>query len=242
MPSRHTHLASLAVTFAVMLALSACSTGRPDGPGGRGGPRGGGPGGESGFDRASALLDAGEADAAHAGFLCIAGQGPGYEIAMHFAGMASLSAADAASPDISAGLEERGFLELIAAAEAGWPASQAELAERFSARGDDAGRARAAYWLAVLDDNARDRSLGLQRISPARRAAIEGDLGAALMAEGEIEAEGFTVTPLPRQDASARCTPWLVQAGMPRAGGTDRQERGGRGGQGRRGGGRRPGG
>ncbi|MEE2565202.1 hypothetical protein [Hyphobacterium marinum] len=202
-------------------------------------------GGGSGFDRATALLERGNAAAAHTGFLCIASQGPGYEIAWHSAGMASLSMADAASPEagVADGLRDRGLLELITAANAGWPASQAELAMAFAARGDEAGLERAAYWLAVLDANPRDLALGLERIPVARRVVIESSIGPDRLAAGEQEAGDFRLQPLERQESELSCQPWLVEARRPQGRGNGDGPRGGRGGRRGGGGGRRgPGG
>ena len=167
---------------------------------------------------------------AHTGFLCIAQQGPGYEIAWHSAGLASLAMADQAGMNdgIAQGLRDRGYLELMTAANAGWPAAQAELAMRFSARGDDAGRQRAAYWLAVLDNNVRDQALGLQRIPASRRAAMEADIGEDTLRAGEEEAASFRIQTLERLDTEMSCQPWLVQARSPQSG--RRRPEGGRGG------------
>lgn len=230
--------------LALAVTLAACASG----PGPRGGPGGGGDrqgrDGGSGFDRATALLERGDAETAHTGFLCIARQGPGYEIAMHSAGLASLAMANGEGLDgrIADGLRDRGYLELISAANAGWPAAQAELAMRFSERGDDSGRQRAAYWLAVLDNNVRDQSLGLQRIPAARRAAMEADIGSGYLAAGAAEAANFRNQPLERVDTEMSCQPWLAQARNPQAGGRQRPEGGRGGGRGRGGGGRGPGG
>tara|TARA_R110002072_G_scaffold94101_2_gene208260 strand:- start:3454 stop:4173 length:720 start_codon:yes stop_codon:yes gene_type:complete len=234
---------SLIPLLALSLAVTACAS--EPGPRGADGGRDGPGRGASGFDRATALLEQGDAATAHTGFLCIAHQGPGYEIAWHSAGLASLAMAEASGEQTGTadGLRDRGFLELITAANAGWPASQAELAMRFAERGDDAGLERAAYWLAVLDGNPRDLALGLQRIPAAQRAMIEARIGPERLATGEADARAAPLQPLERMDNDLSCQPWLVEVRQRQGRGNGEgppRGRGGRGGRG--GGGQRPGG
>ena len=214
---------------AALLALTSCASG----PGPQGGPErrpGGQNGGGSGFDRANAMLANGRYEQAHDGFLCISQQGSGYEIALHSAGMASLAhSEDAALPaEARAALQERGLLELIRASDAGWPASQAELVQRFHARGDDAALDRAAYWLAVLDSNTRDMALGLERIPAAQRRQIEESIGAERLALQHAEARLFTVEMLVREPSNPACAPW-ISVSRPQQRGQRGQQRGGRG-------------
>lgn len=225
------------LTPLTLLLLAACAAN--DRPG-----RGEGPAGmqRSGFAQAARLVDAGRYEEALPILRCVARRGEGFEIAQYLAGYSALQLAEAGdTPDIlRAELRIEGFDRLIAAAEAGWPAAQARLAEEFAVtRGADA-QLQAAYWAEVYRNNAREQVYGLDRLDDDVEARITAALDEDRLDDARMRAAGFSPVPLEGEEIDAACAPYLREAGPGAGGGMLR----GRGGRGERspGGGRPPGG
>lgn len=184
-------------------SLSACASNRdrPD-PG------------MSGYDRAGYALHTGDYATAHEGFSCIATRGPGYEVAQHNAGLASLGMAGMPGmpADEAARLEARGLEELTIAARAGWPASQAELVQRFVEKGDADSLNMAAFWLWNYAANNRETALGIRRLSEAERSRYASLIGEEIMQAAYADAQVFRTVPLPTAATTPSCTPWFAQA------------------------------
>lgn len=200
----------------VLILVAACTSGgAPPGRGGGmrgegpGGPVGGGAGG--GFAMAARLVDRGEYEAALAGLRCIASQGAGFEIAQYLAGYSALRLAEAGdTPEIlRAELRVEGFDRLIDAAEAGWPAAQAVLAEEFAATPGADTLFEAAYWAEVYRRNAREGVYGIDRLDDAVEADIVARLDPDRLAVAEARAGGFAISPLQSAEPGPQCGPWL---------------------------------
>jgi len=236
---------ALAPAIVLVLALGACASQPPGGPGGPGGGRGGPGGGGDGFSRATRLLDEGMYAQALDGFRCLASQGAGYEIAQYFAGYAALREAEAAeTPDLMrATLRVEGFDRLIDAAEAGWPAAQAELATAFAATPGQDALAEAAYWAEIYRHNNREHVYGIDRLDDAVEADIAARLGPDGLDMAQVRASQFTLSPMTASETGPDCSVWL-RSGRSGPGGPGQGNRGqgGPGGRGGPGGGRGQGG
>lgn len=201
--------------------------------------RGGG-GRTGGFAMAANLVDQGRYEEALPILRCVAKQGEGFEIAQYLAGYSALRLAESPeTPDIlRAELRVEGFDRMIDAAEAGWPAAQAKLAEEFAATPGTEALEQAAYWAEIYRSNPRERAYGLDRLDDAVEADIETRLDADALDAARVRAAGFTVVPLQAQDIDPACAPYLRQSGAGgdmtrgRGEGQRRPRGGGRGGPG----------
>ena len=204
------------------LAIAACSSTEQASP--RGGDRSLPPGGPSdgssppqarpggfgaggGFNRAAALVDAGRFAEALPLLRCSAARGEGYEVSQHLAGISALevSVSEALSEDRRADYRREGFERLTLAAEAGWPASQAELAERYAEIDTDEARYLAAYWDAVYHANRRDQALGIDRIPTPVSNRIRAAAGEDALARAQTDAGGFVATTLVEVETGPEC-------------------------------------
>lgn len=233
-----TRLAPLA-----LIVLAACASGdRPQ----RGAPGNGGPGGDArggradGFTQAASLVDEGRYAEALPALRCVATRGEGFEIAQYLAGYSALrlSRSDETPDVLRAEYRVEGFERMTAAAQAGWPAAQAGLAEAHFESGTGEAIAEAAYWAAVYRSNTRERMYGLDRLDNAVETRIADRLGEAGVEAAETRATSFSITPLPAGEAGPECAPYLRASGE----GIGSSEGGRRGNGGGRGGGQRPGG
>lgn len=227
------------------LIATACAgspdrRGPPGGPGGEGGNRNGR---AMDYASAAALVDQGEYSRALPVLRCLADRGDGYEIAQYLAGHATIALSEQEStPDI---LQPELYLEgidrLDIAARAGWPSAQARLAELYWRAGSEDGLSNAAYWSAVYRNNARDRALGVDRLSDHIEREIQSALDADANAAITQSALAFTPEPMPQRETSPECAQLLASGqrmGRSREGQSGRGNRQGRGGGGGRGGGR----
>lgn len=235
----------VSLTLLALVLLTACASPPRDGGGARGGPPGNssqrGPGAGDAFSRAAALIDAGQFGEALPALRCLAGQGPGYEVAQYLAGYAALRHADEDSTPhvLRPELRVEGLDRLTAAAEAGWPAAQARLAETLSAQDGPVALEEAGYWAAVYRSNRRDQMYGLDRLPDGIEADIASRLSAAQTAAINTRASGFSPTPLQRVEAGPECQA-VLRSGMGMRGGAGDMGPGGR--RPRGGGGGMPGG
>lgn len=146
---------AISAAVALVIILSACSAGRA-GPPGRGGDammgRGGAMAGDP-YRTATAMMNSGRCDAALPILICLARHGPGYEMALHDAGTCHARLGD----------EELRHDAWLRAANAGWGASQAALAQHYFNAGD---METAAVWAGIYQQNWRERSLGVDRLQP----------------------------------------------------------------------------
>ncbi|WP_203290957.1 hypothetical protein [Maricaulis parjimensis] len=207
----------------------------------RGQGPGQGPGGGAGggFTGAARLVDAGRYGEALPALRCHAARGEGFEIAQYLAGYSALKQADAEeTPDILRDeLRVEGFDRLTLAAQAGWPAAQAELAEALALVDTPTAREDAAYWAEVYRHNRREQAYGLDRLDDGVEAQIAATIDADTTQAVTARAAAFTTTPLERQDATPECAPYLREErrggpGGPGDGGRGRPPGGGRGGPG----------
>lgn len=241
----------VSLTLLAFAVLTACASPPGEGGGARGGPPGGasqrGPGAGDAFSRAAGLIDAGQYGEALPALRCLAGQGPGYEVAQYLAGYAALrhAAADITPDILRPELRVEALDRLTAAAEAGWPAAQALLAETLSAQDGAAALEEAGYWAAVYRSNRRDQMFGLDRLSNRIEADIASRLSETQMTAINTRARAFSPIPLERIEVGPECQAVLQsgngmrgQAGEMGSGG--RRPRGGPpgGGDGRPGGSR----
>lgn len=167
---------AISVVAVLLVFLVACSP-RRNGPPGRGPggdammSRGGGLAGDP-YRTATAMISSGRCDTALPILVCLARQGPGYEMALHDAGVCHGRQGDE-------DLQQDAWLR---AASAGWGASQAALAQHYFDAGD---MEAAAVWAGIYQRNLRERSLGLNRLQPGvlnaatrlddeSRAAVQG--------------------------------------------------------------------
>lgn len=216
---------------AALLLLSACAgNGGPP----RGGAMGGGPGGGDGFSQATRLVDQGRYSDALPILRCVAKRGEGFEIAQYLAAHSAFRLAEAEdTPDIMrTELRVEGFDRMTAAAEAGWPAAQAGLAEAFADTPGEAALEEAAYWAEVYRGNPREHVYGIDRLDDDVEAGIAARIDPAAQRAARTRAAGFVITPLAADEIDAECTPYLrgpggADGGRPQGGG----ERGGRGGR-----------
>ena len=197
----------LKISSVIMMAglIVACSSSsqRPERT-----PRGG-------FERANMAFNTGDFATAHEGYSCIASRGHGFEVAQHNAGLASMEMSrDPSLTDEEAQLlRGRGLGELMLAANAGWPASQAELSEYYFERGDDDGVVRAGYWLLMYSGNNRETALGLQRLSNARQDEIFTGVGEERMLLAQQSLQNYRLTPLEASRPETYCAPWFEVRG-----------------------------
>ena len=187
----------LPLSLALAAVLTACSTGGRDGPG----RLRAGSGGELLYAQGQYRAEEGDHIGSLRAFSCAAEYGPGYEVAYHAAGITALDmAVMAVTPeDRRTPLSEIGYDALERAANAGWAASQAELALRYHR----AGRAEdAANWAAIYRSNARDDALGLARIPDAVFADIRA---ASDYSAAQARADDFFPQPLARGEPGPEC-------------------------------------
>jgi hypothetical protein len=244
----------VSLTLLAFALLTACASPPRDGGGARGGPPGSasqrGPGAGDAFSRAASLIDAGQYGEALPALRCLASQGPGYEVAQYLAGYSALRHADALdTPEVlRPELRVEALDRLTEAAEAGWPAAQALLAETLSVQDGPVALEEAGYWAAVYRSNRRDQMYGLDRLGNEIEADIASRLTNAQTAAIDTRAGAFSPTPLERVEAGPECQAVLRsgngmrgQSGEMGSGG--RRPRGGpSGGGGSMPGGSRPGG
>ncbi|HAQ34902.1 MAG: hypothetical protein CMF74_17325 [Maricaulis sp.] len=188
----------IALPLVLVLTLSACAGGgRPDFVRA-------GTGGEMAYARAANALENGDTATALAAYRCAAAYGPGYEVAWHNLGVTALNAA--AAPGVSAEAAEayrtEGYAALETAANAGWAASQAELATRHLAAGHSA---EAARWSAIYRTNNRDQALGLTRLPEATANAIAANASDAERAAAIEAAADFFPRALQRSEPGEGC-------------------------------------
>lgn len=171
------------LSLIVVLALPGCAP--------RDGMPRSGPGASDPFTQARIMARRGDCARAVPILSCLAGNGPGFEAAVH-----ELARCHADLGDGDAALSE-----FTRAARAGWAASQAELAGRLAGRGEDA---EAAYWAAVYRANARDQAMGIARL-PAEAARAETRLESAERDRARARAAGFTSVPLETRPETPQC-------------------------------------
>lgn len=216
-----------------LILLAACASGdRPP----RGGPMSGGPGGQAGggrdggFTQAARLVDEGRYADALPVLRCVASRGEGFEIAEYLAGYSAfrLARSEETPAVLRDDLLTEGFERMTAAAQAGWPAAQAGLAEALFQVANEDALAEAAYWAAVYRDNPRERVYGIDRLDDAVEAGLAAQLGDTAISAAEQRAAGFTIMPLAADEAGAECARFL-RAGSENAqrGDGGRRERGG---------------
>lgn len=199
------------------------------------------PGAGDSFTRAARMVEAEHYQQALPILRCIAGQGRGYEIAQYLAGYSAINMSTAHdTPEIlRAGLEHEGFERLTEAANAGWPAAQAELARLFFAIETEDAVKEAAYWAAIYRRNSRDRAYGLDRLSDSIEAGIEAWLRSETYDAATLRAAGFEIDQMESIPITPQCAPFLRTV-SPRQSRSDRNQRpreaGRRGGGGRQGG------
>ncbi len=171
------------LSLTAVLALSGC--------GSRDGIPRGGPGASDPFSQARIMARRG--DCAHAAPIlsCVAANGPGFEAAVH----------ELARCHAELGDDEAAVAEFTRAANAGWAASQAELAGLHAGRGDGP---EAAYWAAVYRANSRDQALGIARL-PAEAASAEARLEPAERDRARERAAGFTPVRLEARPETPQC-------------------------------------
>jgi hypothetical protein len=167
--------------LALTLFVASCGAPKPDfDP--KNPPTGGTPA-EFGFQFAQAIAKNGNCDQALPAFICLANQGPGWELAMHSGGVCALEAAKLWTgplqirpgffPKNSAvnfnkpyfqsqeALHEKGLELLRRSAASGWPDSQAVLVRELSAGGQStANLEEAKLWLSRYDRNQRRKIYG----------------------------------------------------------------------------------
>lgn len=230
----------------VLIPLIACAS--PPREAGMGnGPRGPGPGGGAGggFAAAASLVDAGRYGEALPALRCHAARGDGFEIAQYLAGYSALRQAEAPdTPEILRHeLRVEGLDRLTRAAEAGWPAAQAELTEALAAIGSEPSLEEAGYWAEIYRHNRREQVYGLDRLDDRVEAQIAAQLDDETERALAERAASFTLIPMTRETATPECQPYLRenrQAGGPGGGpggGRGGPPGGGRGGPGGPGGG-----
>lgn len=188
----------LAPLLALSLTLAACAGGnRPV-------HMRAGTGGELAYQRAEQALRAGDRGQAMEAYRCAAAFGAGYEVAWHNLGVTALDAArdSATAPSDAEAFREEGYRALETAANAGWAASQAELAMRHHAAGHTG---EAALWSAIYRTNTREQSLGLTRLPEATRDAIAAAATAEERGAAVEAAADFFPRPLPRGEPGPEC-------------------------------------
>jgi hypothetical protein len=200
------------------------------------------PGAGDSFTRAARLVDAEQYGQALPALRCISGQGRGFEIAQYLAGYSALKMSFAPdTPEIlRADLRYEGFERLINAANAGWPAAQAELARVFLATGTDEAVGEAAYWAAIYRRNSRDRAYGLDRLDGSTEVDIEASMSVEDFTLATARASEFVIADMTAIPTTSQCAPFLRTAPRRQSRGERAQgpREGGRRGGGRQGGGR----
>jgi hypothetical protein len=182
-----------------------------------------GPDRRSSYDIATDHVDNGRYAQALPILRCVAGQGHGYEVAQYLAGLSAIRMAeDNATPELErADLRVEGFERLEIAANAGWPAAQAELTTQYFAVGHADALQKAAVWAAVYRHNGRDQLYGVDRIDDALEAQIAEQIGPEGQAAAEQAADAQYVTMMTTETVSPECQQILRS----RAPGIMRQQR-----------------
>lgn len=202
-------LAPLALTL-----LAACASGdRPP----RGGPMSGGPGGQAGggrdggFTQAARLVDEGRYADALPVLRCVATRGEGFEIAEYLAGYSAfrLARSEETPAVLRDDLLTEGFERMTDAAQAGWPAAQAGLAEALFEVANEDALAEAAYWAAVYRNNPRERVYGIDRLDDSVEAGLAERLGDTAISAAEQRAAGFAIIPLTAHETGPECARFL---------------------------------
>ena len=197
-----------------LIVLAACASGdRPP----RGGPMSGGPGGQAGggrdggFTQAARLVDEGRYADALPVLRCVASRGEGFEIAEYLAGYSAfrLARSEETPAVLRDDLLTEGFERMTAAAQAGWPAAQAGLAEALFEIANEDALAEAAYWAAVYRNNPRERVYGIDRLDDAVETSLAEHLGDTAISASEQRAAGFTIIPLAGHETGAECARFL---------------------------------
>lgn len=181
----------------VCLALILASCGGPKKPAGLGAgddPVGGTPA-ELNFQYAKTIAKNGNCDQALPVFICLGAQGLGWELAQHSGGMCALEAArlwqgplqkrdgfygktskvsyDKPYYQSKEALYAKGLALLRSTAGAGWPDSQAALAQELGAIGQTQEQMmEAKFWLTQYDRNARRKIYGSNVLGPEIRARL----------------------------------------------------------------------
>ncbi|MCW5725530.1 MAG: hypothetical protein KIS81_11325 [Maricaulaceae bacterium] len=149
------------------------------------------PGADGGYSRAASMAAQGRYEEALPALRCAADQGQGYEVAQHQTALALFALADRGGAEAGAWRDEA-MERLTLAANAGWGASQAELARRNLAAGEAED---AAYWAIIYRANARESSLGVNRLGADSEAAIRAAAGQAGMERARARAGEFFPRP-----------------------------------------------
>lgn len=184
--------------LALSLSLAACAgNGRPE-------YMRAGTGGEMAYARGERAQRDGDRAAAMLAYRCAAAFGRGYEVAWHDLGVLALDTAEAPETpaDAADAFRAEGFTALETAANAGWAASQAELAIRHHRAGNVA---EAARWSAIYRTNNRDQALGLTRLPQATSDAIAAAASEAERAAAIEAAADFFPRSLERAEPGPEC-------------------------------------
>ena len=185
----------LRAALLALLALAACTSAGP-GSDKRNPPAGATPA-EYGFQYAQMIARNGNCDQALPVFICLGGQGRGWELALHSGGVCAIEAArhwsgpitrrggfygknskisfDAPYYRSQGALRAKGLALLRQAAAAGWPDSQAFLVQELSRPGaPQADLQEARLWLHQYDLSPRRKIYGSNAIDPAVRQRLSG--------------------------------------------------------------------